>query len=120
MIDIAFKNLWARKTRSLLTVLGVAVCVMLYLFMAGTTAWVESSLEKEMAKYAGQIYVKSPSVSGWTGVEFPPASSVIDSETARRFGADFSAVVPEMLALIGFAVVFGIIAVWRFRTSAAS
>ena len=35
------------------------------------------------------------------------------------FGADFSAVVPEMLALVGFAIVFGIIAVWRFRTSAA-
>ena len=34
------------------------------------------------------------------------------------FGADFGAVVPEMLALIGFAVVFGIMAVWRFRTSA--
>jgi len=34
------------------------------------------------------------------------------------FGADFGAVVPEMLALVGFAVVFGIIAVWRFRTSA--
>ncbi len=34
------------------------------------------------------------------------------------FGADFSAVVPEMLALAGFAVAFGIIAVWRFRTSA--
>ena len=34
------------------------------------------------------------------------------------FGADFGAVVPEMLALIGFAAVFGIIAVWRFRTSA--
>ncbi len=35
------------------------------------------------------------------------------------FGGDFSAAVPEMLALIGFAVVFGIIAIWRFRTSAA-
>ena len=34
------------------------------------------------------------------------------------FGADFSAAVPEMLALIGFAAVFGIIAIWRFRTSA--
>jgi ABC-2 type transport system permease protein len=34
------------------------------------------------------------------------------------FGADFGAAVPEMLALIGFAVVFGLIAVWRFRTSA--
>jgi ABC-2 type transport system permease protein len=34
------------------------------------------------------------------------------------FGAEFDAVIPEMLALVGFAVVFGIIAVWRFRTSA--
>ena len=85
MFDIAFKNLWARKTRSLLTILGVAVCVMLYLFMAGTTAYVESNLGKEMAKYAGQIYVKSPSVSSQeTGVEFPPISSVIDSQTAKR------------------------------------
>ncbi len=36
------------------------------------------------------------------------------------FSGDFSAAVPEMLALLGFAVVFGIIAVYRFRTSAAS
>ena len=34
------------------------------------------------------------------------------------FSSDFSAAVPEMLALLGFAVLFGIIAVWRFRTSA--
>ena len=34
------------------------------------------------------------------------------------FGADFSAVIPEMLALVGFAVVFALIAIWRFRTSA--
>ena len=34
------------------------------------------------------------------------------------FGADFNAVLPEMLALVGFATVFTLIAVWRFRTSA--
>jgi ABC-2 type transport system permease protein len=34
------------------------------------------------------------------------------------FSADFSAVVPEMIALIAFALAFGIIAVWRFRTDA--
>jgi len=34
------------------------------------------------------------------------------------FGADFGAAVPEMLALVGFTAVFGIIAIWRFRTSA--
>jgi ABC-2 type transport system permease protein len=35
------------------------------------------------------------------------------------FGAGFNAVLPNMLALVGFAFLFGIIAVWRFRTSAS-
>jgi ABC-2 type transport system permease protein len=35
------------------------------------------------------------------------------------FGAEFGDVVPEMLALVGFAIVFAIIGIWRFRTSAA-
>ncbi len=34
------------------------------------------------------------------------------------FGADFGSAVPSMWALLGFAVVFGAIAVWRFRASA--
>ncbi|MFC1953630.1 ABC transporter permease [Chloroflexota bacterium] len=34
------------------------------------------------------------------------------------FSADFNSVIPEMLALMGFAVIFGIVALWRFRTSA--
>jgi ABC-2 type transport system permease protein len=35
------------------------------------------------------------------------------------FGAGFGAVVPEMLAVAGFAVLFGAIALWRFRARAA-
>ena len=35
------------------------------------------------------------------------------------FGADFADVAPEMLALVIFTVIFGSIAVWRFRTAAA-
>lgn len=34
------------------------------------------------------------------------------------FGADFSSVAPEMLAVLGFGVVFGVIATLRSRTSA--
>ena len=74
-----------RKTRSILTILGVAVCIMLYLFMAGTVGMVTGNLEKEMAKYAGQIYVKSHAVSVQNGgVEFPPTSSVIDNQVAEQ------------------------------------
>ncbi len=34
------------------------------------------------------------------------------------FGADFNAAVPEMLALVIFATIFGSIALWRFRANA--
>ena len=34
------------------------------------------------------------------------------------FSADFASVVPEMLALCGFTVLFAVIALWRFRISA--
>jgi len=34
------------------------------------------------------------------------------------FGGDFNSVVPNMLVLIGFMVVFGAIAILRFRTEA--
>jgi ABC-2 type transport system permease protein len=34
------------------------------------------------------------------------------------FGAGFGAAVPSMIALLVFAVIFGLIAIWRFRTSA--
>lgn len=34
------------------------------------------------------------------------------------FGAEFGDVVPEMLVLAGFTVVFGAVAIWKFRTSA--
>lgn len=35
------------------------------------------------------------------------------------FGADFADVAPEMIALVVFTVIFGSIAVWRFRTAAS-
>ena len=34
------------------------------------------------------------------------------------YGAGFSAIIPEMAALSVFALVFGLIGIWRFRTSA--
>ncbi len=48
----------------------------------------------------------------------PHAWAVTGFNKLMVFGADFSAAVPDMLALAGFAAVFGLIAVWRFRTSA--
>jgi ABC-2 type transport system permease protein len=47
----------------------------------------------------------------------PHAWATIGFNKLMLYGADFSAAAPDMLALAGFAVVFGVIAIWRFRTS---
>jgi ABC-2 type transport system permease protein len=48
----------------------------------------------------------------------PHAWAVEGFNKIMLFGADFGAAVPSMLALVGFGVIFGVIAVWRFRTAA--
>lgn len=48
----------------------------------------------------------------------PHAWAIAGFNKLMLFGANFAAVVPEMLVLISFAAVFGIIAIYRFRVSA--
>ena len=48
----------------------------------------------------------------------PHAWAIAGLNKVMLFGAGFSAVIPEILVLTSFAAVFGIIAVYRFRTSA--
>ena len=49
----------------------------------------------------------------------PHAWANIGFNKLMVFGGDFGSVVTEMLALVGFAVAFGAIAIWRFRIGAA-
>jgi putative ABC transport system permease protein len=55
---------------------------MLFIVLASTTVWVEKSISDSMSKYAGQMYVKSPSTLAASAVEFPPMSSSLTMETA--------------------------------------
>lgn len=48
----------------------------------------------------------------------PHAWAISGFNKLMLFGASFGAALPEMLVLIGFAGVFGIIAIYRFRTGA--
>jgi len=77
MFDVAFKNLWARKTRSVLCILAVMVSV----FLNGSTAtmnnWMYEMMTSELARYMGKIYVQQ----GGSG--YPPIDSSIGQETAQ-------------------------------------
>lgn len=49
----------------------------------------------------------------------PHGWAMVGFNKVMLFGAGFGDVVTEMLALLGFALVFVVIGIWRFRTSAA-
>ena len=77
MFDVASKNLWARKTRSVLCILAVMVSV----FLNGSTAtmnnWMYEMMTSELARYMGKIYVQQG------GSSYPPIDSSIGQETAE-------------------------------------
>jgi putative ABC transport system permease protein len=86
MIDIAWKNMWTRKMRTVLTILGIAVALELVIMMTTIVDFTESGMQSELAKYsgAGQIYVRSQTTAGMAGMEFPPTTSILSEEEGRQ------------------------------------
>lgn len=86
MIDIAWKNMWTRKMRTVLTILGIAVALELVIMMTTIVDFTERSMQGELAKYsgAGQIYVRSQVISGMAGQEFPPVNSILRESEGRQ------------------------------------
>ncbi len=78
MLDIALKNLWARKSRTALVVLGVVVCVFLINTVDGMLSEMNNSLKGDMARVAGKIYLRQ------SGSGYPPFASSLSEATARE------------------------------------
>ena len=76
MINIAFKNLMARRARSFLCVLAVMVSVFLNGSTATMNTWMYESVTAELARSMGKIYVQQ----GGSG--YPPFDSTIPQEVA--------------------------------------
>jgi putative ABC transport system permease protein len=78
MFDVAFKNLWARKTRSILCILAVVVAVYLNGSTATMNNWMYETMTAELARYMGKIYVQQG------GSSYPPFDSTISQATAEE------------------------------------
>jgi len=77
MFDVAFKNLWSRKTRSILCILAVMVSVYLNGSTLTMNNWMYQTMTSELARYMGKIYVQQ----GGSG--YPPFDSAITQATAE-------------------------------------
>jgi putative ABC transport system permease protein len=74
---LAWRSLRARPLRAGFTVLGVAVALLLVVMTSTVLAFTTELLEGELAKYEGQLFVRSRARAGIAGEEFPPLSSTL-------------------------------------------
>lgn len=101
MLDIAFKNMWMRRMRTLLTIISIAVCIMLFIVLATTMAQVQTTISDSMGKFAGQMFVTSKFPQQSAAIEFPPLSSSLSMDTANKLltvsGVDASKSAPLLI-----------------------
>jgi len=90
MLDLAWKNMWQRKLRTTLTLLGIAVGLELVILLTAIMDFTDQSMDVELEKYsgAGQLFVTSQTLSGTAGKEFPPINSTLREGDADRIIAD--------------------------------
>jgi ABC-type lipoprotein release transport system permease subunit len=58
MWQLAFKNLMYRKTRSLLTVLGILAAIQLYVVMSNLMDSFDNEIQQQVSGMAGRIIVE--------------------------------------------------------------
>lgn len=80
MLDMALRNIWQRKTRSLLTILGVAMVVFLYVYLSTIMNWYDKDLKRQLGSIAGKVVVSS---KGEAANGFPTAASVVPAADAE-------------------------------------
>ena len=84
MLDVTLAQLLHKKLRSLLTVLGFGFCVNLYIVVTTVMRFITEDLDLQVERFRGLLLVQSRGPEGATGMEWPPISSAIAEEDARR------------------------------------
>jgi len=108
MLKYVIQNVRRRKVRTFLTILGIAVCIQMFTIISSIIDYTISDLEGELAKYAGQMYVKAKStVNSETGESFPPVNSTIQQKDGDEVLSHFESVIQSELST---PVIFNVIA----------
>ncbi|MCX7923619.1 MAG: FtsX-like permease family protein [Clostridia bacterium] len=81
MIELAIKNIWGRKTRSVLTIMGVIVAMQLYIILSTIMGSYEKDVQKQISNMAGRVIVQLKTESG---ASFLPGSNVIKESDAKE------------------------------------
>lgn len=80
--DIAVKHLWRRKLRSLLTIVGVAASVQMYLTFSGVLVLYRNEINRQLGAFAGKAVVQQQMEAASGSTDLTSSGSSIKPETA--------------------------------------
>jgi putative ABC transport system permease protein len=80
--DVAIKHLWRRKLRSLLTILGVATAIQLYLMISGIVTTYQQETQRQLGAFTGKIVVSQQMESYRGNADFTASGSSLQADTA--------------------------------------
>jgi putative ABC transport system permease protein len=83
LLDLSWKNLWRRKLRSLLTILGVASAAQLYLMVHGVMDTYHGEMMAQINAFAGKIIVQQQVESGGGNPDLTSSASSLKTSTAE-------------------------------------
>jgi putative ABC transport system permease protein len=80
--DIALKNLWRKKLRSLLTIIGVATAIQMYLTFNGILVLYRSAISAQLEAFAGKAVVQQQMEEALGNTDLTSSGSSIKPKTA--------------------------------------
>ncbi len=80
MIEMAFKNIWGRKVRSIMTILGIIIAMQLFIVLSSIMNSYEKDVQKQISGMAGRIMVQAKSDDG---ARLVPLENVIKEKDAQ-------------------------------------
>jgi signal transduction histidine kinase len=75
MIRLAWQGLWERKARTLLALVGLAVCVLALTTVDGMLGFIQAENQQDEGRFADRLLLQPP------GAGYPPFKSVIHEES---------------------------------------
>ena len=102
MLTLAIQQLLTKKLRNALTVLGFGVCVNLYIVVTTVMRFITEDLDLQVQRFTGLLFVQSRGLSGLSGIEWPPISSIIAVSEATAV-LSHPAVDPQRSTMVSFA-----------------
>ncbi|WP_408010049.1 ABC transporter permease [Pseudalkalibacillus sp. A8] len=85
MWKLAYRNVIFKKTRSILTILGIMTAIQLYVIMSGIMDAFDNDIQEQVSLMAGSVVVKNKA----EGINFPPANTVFEEHIARQIHKEY-------------------------------